>query len=81
MWILMSRKEQNSYVKVWNKIKELFPDFHPQSAMSDFETAIQNSLEECFAGIIIRHCWFHFTQVNFHSLHYLHEKCSSLLFF
>ena len=64
MWVLMERRTKEAYCAVWKFIKKTFPNFHPAAAMSDFEEALRNSLEEEFPGTKILGCHFHYSQVR-----------------
>ena len=68
VFALMSRKTRALYSAVFQKIKDLMPDFAPTSAMADFEEASVSSFQDVFGDINVTSCWFHHAQsmVNRH---------------
>jgi hypothetical protein len=62
LYVLMPNKEQSTYVRALTEIKNLLGDFTPETIMMDFEKAAQNAFSQVFEGIIIRGCFFHFSQ-------------------
>lgn len=62
LFVLMSRKTQALYCAVFEKVKELAPDFHPTCAMSDFEEASTSAFKQVFGNLDISGCWFHYAQ-------------------
>lgn len=62
----MTRKTLKLYTAVWNRILELAPNLKTNltELMSDFESAIQNSvINTILRPIKILGCWFHYYQV------------------
>jgi len=59
---LMESKNQGLYEAVFQKIKELAPNFLPQNLMADFELGMQNSLKKVWNDGDVRGCRFHFGQ-------------------
>jgi hypothetical protein len=57
---LMSRKTQALYIKVFEKMHELAPQFAPTSAMTDFEESSVSAFRHVFGDVNIKGCWFHF---------------------
>ena len=61
--VLMTSKREGLYDAIWAELKTLVPGvWAPQSAMSDFETAILNSMEKAFPGAKVSGCKFHYSQ-------------------
>ena len=58
----MSRKTQALYTGVFEKVKELVPDFSPTSAMADFEEASTAALQSVFGDVTVSGCWFYIAQ-------------------
>jgi len=52
----MSRKTQALYTGVFEKVKELVPDFSPTSAMADFQEASTAALQSVFGDVSISGC-------------------------
>jgi hypothetical protein len=59
-------KSQATYTRFFTLIKDKIADsglvFSPTSAMTDFETAVHNSIRDVFPDINTEGCFFHFTQ-------------------
>jgi len=51
---------EDLYVKVFEKIQELVPQFSPSSATADFEEASVSALCRVFGAVTVIGCWFHF---------------------
>ena len=62
VFALMSRKTRALYSAVFQKIKDLVPDFAPNSAMADFEEASVSAFKDVFGDINVTGCWFHYAQ-------------------
>ena len=60
--VLMSRKTENLYRAVWEKILGIEPDLKPDDAIGDFEIAPRNAFKAVIPSINIRGCLFHFCQ-------------------
>ena len=60
VFILMTRKTEELYRAVFNKIRELNPLFSPQRVMSDYEAAPVNAIKSVFPEIESNGCWFHY---------------------
>jgi len=58
----MTRKSQDAYRAVFNKVHNLVSDFKPVSAMADYEDASVAALREVFGEVNVSGCWFHFGQ-------------------
>jgi len=61
-YALMTRKSQDAYRAVFNKVHNLVPDFKPVSAMADYEDTSVAALREVFGEVNVSGCWFHFGQ-------------------
>ena len=53
---LMSRKTEALYTKVFEKMKELVPQFTPSAAMADFEEASVSAFRRVFGDVIVTGC-------------------------
>lgn len=62
LFALMSRKTQALYAAVFQKAKELTPNFNPSFAMSDFEDASTAAFRLVFGEVDTFGCWFHYAQ-------------------
>jgi len=58
----MSRKTQVLYVKVFEKVLDLVPEFAPTCAMADFEEASVVAFQHVFPAASAVGCWFHYAQ-------------------
>lgn len=61
----MSSKEKDAYKAVFEKIKEIWPEWEPTEFHTDFEEGLQNGIEEIFVGVNVIGCFFHFDQVGY----------------
>ena len=57
---VMTRNTEALYVKVFEKMQELVPQFTPSSAMADFEEASVSAFCRVFGAVSVTGCWFHF---------------------
>ena len=71
---LMTSKLHRHYLLVLMKIKELVPGFLPVLAIGDFERACVRAWKDCFPGINIQGCLFHFKQAIMRKLAKLNLK-------
>ena len=62
VFAIMSRKTQALYTKVFDKIRNLVPQFAPTCAMADFEEASVSAFQEVFGNVTVSGCWFHYAQ-------------------
>ena len=62
VYVFLPNKTQVSYTQVLRQVSNLHPNLHPRTILIDFELAIKNSLQAVFPGVIVRGCYFHFTQ-------------------
>ena len=75
--ILMTSKHEGLYDAIWTELKTLVPGvWAPESAMSDFETAILYSMERAFPGAKVSGCKFHYSQAVLRKV-----KCSNAVHF
>ena len=74
LFALMSRKTEALYVKVFQKMQELVPQFSPSSAMADFEEASVSAFRCVFGDVTVTGCWFHFAQSIIKRVHKLGLK-------
>ena len=61
-YVFLPNKTQVSYTQSFRQLSVLHPNLHPRTVLIDFELAIKNSLEATFPGVIVKGCYFHFTQ-------------------
>lgn len=62
LYALMTHKTTAAYRTVFQKVKELVPDFAPRSAMADFEEAPVAAFREVYGDVPVSGCWFHYGQ-------------------
>nr|CAD2180155.1 unnamed protein product [Meloidogyne enterolobii]CAD2191220.1 unnamed protein product [Meloidogyne enterolobii] len=62
LFCLLPDKTEQTYTRLFNLIKELWPLFNPTSISCDFERAIHNSIRTCFPESSIFCCFFHLRQ-------------------
>ena len=60
VFVLMTRRTEELYQAVFEKIKELNPLFSPRSVMTDYETAPINAIRSVFPEVESNGCWFHY---------------------
>ena len=61
-YVFLPNKTQVAYTQTLRQLRILNPNLNPQTVLIDFEQAIKNSLEAVFPGVIVKGCYFHFTQ-------------------
>ena len=61
-YVLMTSKSASLYLKVFQFIKNRFPDFSPMSSMSDFEVASSDAFQTVYPDAELFHCHFHYSQ-------------------
>jgi len=61
-YTLMSWKTTELYVKVFQKVQQLVPQFAPTCAMADFEEASVAGFQHVYAEAGVARCWFHYAQ-------------------
>lgn len=63
----MTERSRIAYNAVFGRVKELFPEFQPRVAMTDFEKGLRRAIQESF-GLKKEKClgcWFHYSQASF----------------
>ena len=58
----MSRKTEPLYVKSFEMLKVLVPQFTPTSTMADFEESPVSAFPRVFGNVSFSNCWFHNSQ-------------------
>jgi len=58
----MARKTTELYVKVFQKVQQLVPQFAPTCAMADFEEASVAGFVRVYPDSDVAGCWFHYAQ-------------------
>ena len=69
--VLMTAKNEQLYKKVTDKIKEIAPNFAPETLMGDYEVGSRNAMQATFPTARVGGCMFHFDQA-------LWRKCQKL---
>ena len=64
----MQNRNEETYRRIFNHLKETRPDLDPQSITLDFELASINAIREVFPNIEINGFFFHFCQATFRKL-------------
>ena len=62
VYCLIQDKTEATYIRVFEKIKELQPTLNPASIMCDFEKATQNAIQHVFPNARLVDCLFHLGQ-------------------
>lgn len=62
IYALMCNKKKETYLKFYQKLKELCSTLSPNSLLSDFETASYSAAKDVFADVEIVGCFFHLCQ-------------------
>ena len=72
--VMMSRRSRKDYTAVFTYLKTHFLSENStlDSAVLDFEVAVWLSLKECFPGIELRGCGFHWSQAIYRQAQELH---------
>lgn len=60
MYVIMEKKTEKSYVKVFEILKTLLPTTQINTCMSDYEAALRKAVRNVFPGITVKGCFFHF---------------------
>lgn len=63
LFALMQKKTKMAYNLIIEHLKSLAPTLKPTSIITDFESALRDSLVENFPEAISHGCWFHHNQV------------------
>lgn len=67
-YILMEKKDFNSYMTVFNELKKLIPAMNVVNCMSDYEQATRSAIKIQFPKSRISGCYFHYVQVRIYLL-------------
>lgn len=59
LFCLLPNKRTETYVKLFNMIRELWPQLNPLSISVDFELSIHQAIREVFPDVNIHGCLFH----------------------
>lgn len=62
VYVLMSRKTQSCYLKVFEYIEENVCSIKCAHFITDYERAMKNALKKIHPGAVLTSCWFHFCQ-------------------
>ena len=62
VYILLTRKHQPLYTRVFERLFELNDQLNPDSIMLDFELAAINAISSVFPNASIKGCYFHFSK-------------------
>ena len=62
IYVLLSDKLEEIYLRVLRKLKEMQPTLNPSSIMADYEKASQNACAIVFPGVQMSGCLFHLGQ-------------------
>ena len=62
LFVLLPNKTQATYTRMWQQIKALCPNAHPNQMIMDFEKAAINSFEHVWPVTFVKCCFFHLTQ-------------------
>jgi hypothetical protein len=60
VYVLLTRKTENLYTRVFNSLFDLNENLNPDSVMLDFELAAINAISSVFPNAVIKGCYFHF---------------------
>jgi hypothetical protein len=63
IYVLMYKKNEESYVKLCNFLKERIPFFEPETIIVDFEQAPRKAFKSSYPDSEFYGCCFHFTQI------------------
>lgn len=66
--VVMTTRKFQLYKKIFAKIREIFPDFEPQSFMADYEAAMRKGISANYRNTRILGCRFHFSKCLFSKL-------------
>lgn len=61
-YILMERKDYDSYMTVLSELKKLLPSMNVVQCMSDYECATRKAILQQFPGVRLSGCYFHYVQ-------------------
>ena len=74
-YALMSRKTTELYVKVFQEIQQLVPQFAPTCAVADFEEASVAGFQHVYSDAGVAGCWFHCVASNDQNCPPLMARC------
>jgi len=60
----MAGKKANDYQAILCYMKEHFPNWEPQTVVTDYEAGLRKAFKEVFPDTEIRGCFFHYSQVT-----------------
>ena len=66
--VLMDGKTEAKYRVVFAKLKEYLPNLNPTVAMTDHEQASRNALKAIWIDIVVKLCYFHYSQSIFRNV-------------
>jgi hypothetical protein len=64
----LKSKTKETYIKLFNKLKELVGNFKLEEDILDFEQSIYLDLKKCFENVKISYCLFHFGQIIYRNI-------------
>lgn len=59
VFVLMPNKTEETYYRVFGKLRAMYPEFRPETVMSDFEVAAMNAFRGAYPESSITGCFFH----------------------
>lgn len=62
IYVLSTNRKEITYAHIFAKLLELEPDLKPRRAMTDFEMAAVNAINDQFEGVSVSCCFFHLTK-------------------
>jgi hypothetical protein len=66
VYAFMEKKNKDNYIHLLTQLKSICQENNilltPNRILTDFETALQDSIRIVFDGVQIKGCWFHYTQ-------------------
>ena len=65
---LLPNTSQETYMKMWEAIKQLCPHAHPMHLLMDFEKAAANAFSHFWPKTLVKGCFFHLTQNIFRKI-------------
>lgn len=68
VYVLCGGKDQPTYIKIWTKLKELFPELKIEEVLLDFERAAIDGVRSVFPEVQVNCCFFHLSQNIFRKI-------------